>query len=457
MASGSMSLAAPSHAERAAAARAECSPTSAALGSPSGARRARDSARCARTVLAGGAVLCALAVTSASTAEAAAGNGVDSMTPALALHAAAAALKVAPNVVLHGDLLTVSPGPHERFAAGVAARQGLAAESSPAPSRQSLVFVVKSANHDTESSGTIVSSSAAEGFAGTLHFVLTPAIDYFWGGSSFWTTVLAHQQLTAAQRAALVKAAAGVWIAVPAAQGAAVSRALGAITEPATLAQELVVTTGPLRKGTPKVIEGVRALPVVLTRSDLFGNSNGVDVWVSTVGAPLPLEVAATHLSAGDHDTVKLQYPPKLVIIKPAHAVPLATIVGKAGTGSGGCASPNTCSTGSVSTSGLARVNITVTNDSPEQPKPVVLATPASVGAFAGVLRTDRIGIASHPTQANPNSGCVGGSSYTVRLGYSSGRPVSLDAYDCGGTITGDMTGEVARFLSYLDSITGSG
>jgi len=38
-------------------------------------------------------------------------------------------------------------------------------------------------------------------------------------------------------------------------------------------------------------------------------------------------------------------------------------------------------------------------------------------------------------------------------VAYANGRHVSLSAYDCGGSVTGNMTGSVKKFLVYLSRL----
>jgi hypothetical protein len=40
-----------------------------------------------------------------------------------------------------------------------------------------------------------------------------------------------------------------------------------------------------------------------------------------------------------------------------------------------------------------------------------------------------------------------------VVITYANGRHTSLDAYDCGGSITGNVTGNVKKFVNYLSGL----
>jgi hypothetical protein len=105
-----------------------------------------------------------------------------------------------------------------------------------------------------------------------------------------------------------------------------------------------------------------------------------------------------------------------------------------------------------VATSGLTRVSMTSLEPLPPPYRPghAVLRSPTSLRTFAHTLRSDHIGTASHATNAGA---CTGGTVYTVVLSYKTRRRVSLYAYECGGSVTGNMTGDVDRFLEYLTSV----
>ena len=102
-----------------------------------------------------------------------------------------------------------------------------------------------------------------------------------------------------------------------------------------------------------------------------------------------------------------------------------------------------------ITTSGLTRVTVSSYQALPPPYKPghLVLKSSASLRSFENNLRADHIGTSSHPTTS---TGCTGGTQYTVVLTYAGGRHASLDAYDCGGSVTGNVTGNVKRFVSYL-------
>jgi hypothetical protein len=106
-----------------------------------------------------------------------------------------------------------------------------------------------------------------------------------------------------------------------------------------------------------------------------------------------------------------------------------------------------------LSTNGLTRVSISSYQALPPPYKPgyAVLKSTASLRSFEHALQADHVGITSHPTNGN---GCSGGIQYSVVMTYSKGRRTALDAYDCGGSITGNVTGNVKKFVNYLSGLT---
>jgi hypothetical protein len=86
----------------------------------------------------------------------------------------------------------------------------------------------------------------------------------------------------------------------------------------------------------------------------------------------------------------------------------------------------------------------------PYKPGDVFLKTEASLAEFAGTLRADHVGTHLPPTSSG---GCTGGTRYTVEVSYKTGHKVFLDAYECGGSVTGNMTGDVKAFVKYLSNL----
>jgi hypothetical protein len=107
-----------------------------------------------------------------------------------------------------------------------------------------------------------------------------------------------------------------------------------------------------------------------------------------------------------------------------------------------------------VPTSGLKRVHLTSYQALPPPYKPgdVSLTTAAALAQFAMSLRADHIGARA---PATGSAGCAGGISYTAALTYKSGQRLSLSAYACGGTISGNLTGDVKAFVKYLSHLIG--
>jgi hypothetical protein len=105
-------------------------------------------------------------------------------------------------------------------------------------------------------------------------------------------------------------------------------------------------------------------------------------------------------------------------------------------------------STAPVRTSGIISVNVTSYQALPAyQPRHGVLKSASSIRAFERVLSADHVSIRADPTSS---PGCAGGTQYTAVLIYTGGRRVSLYAYDCGNSITGNVAGDVRLFLGYL-------
>jgi hypothetical protein len=273
--------------------------------SATASRRARR-----RRLLAGVLGACSLgaAAGTASVAGAAAGNGIASLPPAKALAAASAALQAQPRIIL----------------AGAVAQAGT-----------SIRLDVESAAHGSDVAGTIVIKTFGKGFSGTVQVVVLPGSYYLEGGTAFWTYALSEEaSLSAAERAHLVAALAGVWIELPAASGKQLTGELGDLTSPAKLGAALTNTSGTLTEGAPKLIGTTEALPII--------SSKGATIWVATTGAPLPLEItgsvasnipgaASISGSAGGAGAASgkliFSYPAKLAITPPKGAKTIAQIV----------------------------------------------------------------------------------------------------------------------------------
>lgn len=108
--------------------------------------------------------------------------------------------------------------------------------------------------------------------------------------------------------------------------------------------------------------------------------------------------------------------------------------------------------TAKLSTNGLTRVSVSSFQALPPPYKPghAVLRSAGSLRTFERALQADHITVTSHPTTAD---GCAGGIQYTAVMTYKDGRHITLDAYDCGGTITGNMSGNVRKFVDYLSGL----
>jgi hypothetical protein len=108
-----------------------------------------------------------------------------------------------------------------------------------------------------------------------------------------------------------------------------------------------------------------------------------------------------------------------------------------------GCGSP-------VDTSNLTQVQM---SSSQALPPPygsaqAVLTSATSLATFRKAILSAGIGLSGTTTSSG---GCAGGIQYTIVLVRSGGKgSTTLNAYDCGGQITGNMAGNVSGFLDYV-------
>ena len=129
---------------------------------------------------------------------------------------------------------------------------------------------------------------------------------------------------------------------------------------------------------------------------------------------------------------------PRWASVLPRCLVAAATIAG--------CGSP-------VDTSNLTQVQM---SSSQALPPPygsaqAVLTSATSLATFRKAMSSDGIGLSGTTTSSD---GCAGGTEYTIVLVRSGGKgSTTLNAYDCGGQITGNMTGNVAGFLDYVSPL----
>ena len=85
----------------------------------------------------------------------------------------------------------------------------------------------------------------------------------------------------------------------------------------------------------------------------------------------------------------------------------------------------------------------------PYEPGRAVLSSPAALTRFEHVVRADRIG---RRRCASDSHGCTGGVEWTVAVTTKTGQ-TTLSASQCGGGITGNISGNVTAFVRYLGSI----
>jgi hypothetical protein len=111
-----------------------------------------------------------------------------------------------------------------------------------------------------------------------------------------------------------------------------------------------------------------------------------------------------------------------------------------------GCGSP-------VDTSGVTQVQMSSYQalPPPSGSAQAVLTSAGSLATFRKAMASDGIGLSTTSTSSN---GCTGGIEYTIVLIRSGGKAsTKLDAYDCGGQITGNITGNVSGFLDYANTL----
>ena len=108
---------------------------------------------------------------------------------------------------------------------------------------------------------------------------------------------------------------------------------------------------------------------------------------------------------------------------------------------------------GTIDTTDLTKVELSSYQSLPPPfgSAQAVLTSPASLASFSGSLVSHHIGVTGGATA---NAGCSGGIQYTIVMEWSGGRPVmTLSAYDCGGQVTSNMSGDVSGFLAYVSSL----
>lgn len=245
--------------------------------------------------LGGGSALVAAAallagVGPAGAAPAPADNGIGSLSAKAALAESAKALGQVPNLVIAG---TISQG------------------------TATLDLSVSSADHGAAAEGTLDSHAASLGFFGSVRFVTVGGSFYLNGGSTFWSRIFAGESgLTAAERAKVLAVIVNRWIELPGSEAKSMESDFSTFIKPAGFATELTHPGGTLSKGTPKVVHGVEALPII--------SSQGGTLWLSLSGQPLPLEL--TGGSSSSHGDLTLSYPASLVVHAPAGAKTLTQI-----------------------------------------------------------------------------------------------------------------------------------
>lgn len=103
-------------------------------------------------------------------------------------------------------------------------------------------------------------------------------------------------------------------------------------------------------------------------------------------------------------------------------------------------------------TSGIVKVQITSTQAlaPPNGVHEATLTTAASLSSFEQAITSDDIAL----TSATTTAGCAGGIQYTLLLIHKrAAADVTLSAYACAGSLSGNMKGNVQAFVSYVSSL----
>jgi len=100
-------------------------------------------------------------------------------------------------------------------------------------------------------------------------------------------------------------------------------------------------------------------------------------------------------------------------------------------------------------TVGITAVDITIDQalPPPYTPKHVHLTAPAALAAFQQSLTSRHL---SYSSTFGPT--CTGGTNYTVVISKNS-QQTKLTAYVCGGTVEGNVSGDLAGFVADLNSL----
>ncbi len=108
------------------------------------------------------------------------------------------------------------------------------------------------------------------------------------------------------------------------------------------------------------------------------------------------------------------------------------------------------CGGSIVDTSGLTRVEISTYQALPPPfgSKQATLTSPSSLANFQKAIAADHIGVSASTTLG---TGCAGGIQYTVVMDTGGETSTTLSEYSCADQLTGNMTGDVSGFLTYLD------
>jgi hypothetical protein len=134
-------------------------------------------------------------------------------------------------------------------------------------------------------------------------------------------------------------------------------------------------------------------------------------------------------------------------------------VFGALGLGAAACTSGTLSSggnpkSGTLDTSGLTSVTVKSSNPSlppvPGDSSDVTTYTsPSALAVIRHLIKSDNIAL----RRGSPSSGgCTGGAVITIVLKRSGGVSVTINAYSCGGTVTGNISGKTAAFIHSMEA-----
>jgi len=180
-----------------------------------------------------------------------------------------------------------------------------------------VAIKLESGRNGAVSRGVLDSNSKSVGFLGPLAYVAIGKTLYVHAAGLFWQQfVTPGSGLTAPQAAKIIKALSARWIVLGPAYAKTLTSALGALTNPRSVASAVLANGGSVSKRRPTKVRGVLALPIV--------SGGGGTLYVALHGPPLPIEVSGS--GGGSSGTVVFTYPKSVHITAPRGARTLAAV-----------------------------------------------------------------------------------------------------------------------------------